>query len=79
MQLILVLVKYHSQYFEMSAVKNADSWKEIAHWLSIEQLLALLLTGDSWMSSLLHIAPGLKVTGKYYPMAANLSGLTQRV
>ena len=61
----------------MNVVKDVDSWKGIAYWLNIDQIVALLLTGDHWISVVLHTAPGLQVVGKYYPIAGNLYGLTQ--
>ena len=61
----------------MDAVKNQDTWRSIAYWLNIEQLVALIITGNRWMIAVLSRAPYLHAKGKYYPIADLLSGLTQ--
>ena len=61
----------------MNVVKNPDAWRAIAYWLSIEQLVALILSGDRWMITVLSNSPYLQGISKYYPIASLLSGLVK--
>ena len=59
----------------MSALQHSGAWRAIAYWLSIDQLVALLLSGDRWMIAVLSNSPYLQGNSKYYPIASLLAGL----